>query len=268
MGPHLLNLAFHAYAVGAAVYLVNLLRPKDGVAWTARGFTALGLGMHGVSLVSSMAGQGGMPLGLAQGFSALAFLLLAIFLFVDVRYRVPVIGAFLTPAALVVLYPGLLMAAKGQPFSSAVQRPLLPLHIAVALLGMAALGLACGVAVLYLVMERQMKGKRFGLLFSRLPSLQFLDELNGRLVVAGFVALSVTVVTGLYFASSSGPFWSWSPVEVATMIAWLVFAGLLNARRFAGWQGRRVALLTLAGFCVLLVSFFSSYDPSRLGGLR
>ena len=40
--------------------------------------------------------------------------------------------------------------------------------------------------------QRQVKGKRFGLLFSRLPSLHFLDELNRRLVIWGFIALSVT----------------------------------------------------------------------------
>jgi ABC-type uncharacterized transport system permease subunit len=33
-----------------------------------------------------------------------------------------------------------------------------------------------------------------------------------------------------------------------------------------GWRGRRVALLTLAGFALVLVSFLSSYDFSE--GMR
>ena len=49
------------------------------------------------------------------------------------------------------------------------------------------------VAAMYLLMERQVKTKRFGLLFSRLPSLQFLDDLHRKLVLWGFLALSLTL---------------------------------------------------------------------------
>jgi ABC-type uncharacterized transport system permease subunit len=94
-----------------------------------------------------------------------------------------------------------------------------------------------------------------------------LDDLNRRLVLAGFVALSVTLVTGVFFTGTRF-LWTWGPREIATLAAWALFGGLLNARIFAGWRGRRVALLTMAGFCVVLVSFFSSYDLAGVGGLR
>jgi ABC-type transport system involved in cytochrome c biogenesis permease subunit len=121
--------------------------------------------------------------------------------------------------------------------------------------------------VMYLVMERQVKAKHFGLLFARMPSLEFLDRLNLRLVLWGFIALSVTLVTGSMFANhAAGLFWVWDVKQVVTVGAWVIFAALLNARFFAGWQGRRVALLTMAGFCLLLVSFLSSYAPQLSAG--
>jgi ABC-type uncharacterized transport system permease subunit len=46
---------------------------------------------------------------------------------------------------------------------------------------------------------------------------------------------------------------------VATLVAWALFAGLAGARVFVGLRGRRVALLTMAGFGLLLVSLLSSY---------
>src|SRR5206468_2148550 len=64
MSVHLLNIAFHAYALGAAGYLVYLMRPSTAVAWTARGLTALGLGVHGTAL-AMMLGQQGAPVGIA-----------------------------------------------------------------------------------------------------------------------------------------------------------------------------------------------------------
>jgi ABC-type uncharacterized transport system permease subunit len=268
MNHALVSLACHAYAAAALVYLAYLVRQLEALATAGRVLVGTGLALHGVALFELFGAQGGRPVGLAQGFSTVAFLLLAIFLVLDVRYRRPVIGAFLTPVAVAVLVPGVLLGG-GPPLHPDVQRPLLPLHITIALLGMASSAVAAGVAAMYLVMERQVKGKRFGLLFSRLPSLEFLDTLNRRLVVVGFIALSVTLVTGAFFSSAAPGFvWSWRSKQIATLVAWGVFAGLVGARAFAGWRGRRVAVLTMTGFCLLLVSFLSSYDFSPLGGWR
>lgn len=269
MSRTVLSLACHEYAIAAILYLAYLVRQWRYFALGGRLLVGTGLLLHAVTLGSEVAGQGGMPVGLAQGLSAVAFLLLAIFFVLDLKFRVPVMGAFITPAAVAVLLPAVLISAGPEAIPSSFQRPLAPLHITIALLGMAAFAVAAGVAVMYLLMERQMKGKRFGILFSRLPSLGFLDRLNQQLVLWGFVALSVTLVTGVFFSSySTGLFWRWEPKEIATLVAWFVFALLLNARFFAGWRGRRVAVLTMAGFCVLLVSFFSSYDLTHMGGLR
>lgn len=264
----MLSIACHVYGVAAVLYLAYLIRQWKPLPIAGRVLVGSGLLLHGVSLASSLSQQGWAPAGLAQGFSIVSWLLLAIFFALDLRYRMPVIGAFLLPIALAVLVPGLLLSGGAEPLPVGVRRPLLPVHVTIALLGIAAFGVASGVAVMYLLMERQMKGKKFGMLFSRLPSLQFLDELNRRLVVWGFIALSVTLVTGAFFVSDAAGafFWRWEPKEVATLVAWMMFAALLNARFFAGWQGKRVALLTMAGFCVLLVSFFTSFEPGRGGG--
>jgi ABC-type uncharacterized transport system permease subunit len=266
MNHALVSLACHAYVVAALVYLAYLVRQSDALATVGRVLVGTGLALHGVALFGLFGAQGGRPVGMAQGFSTFAFLLLTIFLVVDVRYRKPVIGAFITPLAVAVLLPGLLLDG-GQPLHPDMTRPLLPLHITIALLGVAASALAAGVAVMYLLMERQVKGKRFGLLFSRLPSLEFLDTLNRRLVVVGFIALSVTLVTGAFFSSAAPGFvWAWQSKQIATLVAWGVFAALVSARSFGGWRGRRVALLTMTGFGLLLVSFLSSYDFIHLGG--
>jgi ABC-type uncharacterized transport system permease subunit len=260
-----LSISWHAYTLAALAYLAYLVRQWRALPTLGRTFVGVGLLIHAIGLGMTLAGQGGMPWGLAQGLSMLAFLLLAIFIYLDLHYRMPVIGAFLTPVAVAILLPSLLLERQAGPVPEVLKRPLLPVHISIAILGLAAFAVAAGVAVMYLLMERQMKGKRFGLLFSRLPSLRFLDELNRLLVVWGFVALSITLVTGAFFASTQGIYWHWESKEIATLVAWAIFAGLLAARFFAGWQGRRVAVLTMAGFGLLLVSFFTAYQPAQYG---
>lgn len=264
------SLACHIYGVAAIIYLAHLVRQWKPLPILGRIVLAGGLVLHGIGLGAELIGQGGMPVGIAQGCSSLALLLVGIFLFLDVRYRLPVLGAFLVPLALAVMVPGLLLSNELTTLSPSLRQPLLPVHITVALLGLAAFAVAAGVALVYLLLERQLKGKRFGLLFSRLPSLQLLDDLNKSLVVWGFVALSVTLVTGAFFVSSGqGLFWQWEPKEVATLVSWALSGLLLNGRAFAGWQGKRAALLTMAGFGVLIVSFVSSFETGTgIGGLR
>jgi len=260
------SLATHAYGAAAVVYLVYLVRQWSPLPLVGRLLVALGAVLHGVGLGLLVLHQGGLPVGMAQAFSALAFLLVLIFLGLDVRYRLPVLGAFLTPFALAVLVPGFLLPSAGG-LRDSLRRPLLPVHVSVALIGLAAFGAAAGIAVMYLLLERQMKGKRFGVLFSRIPSLQLLDDLNRRLVIGGFIALSLTVITGAFFVGGAS-YLEWQPKQVTTLVAWLVFGVLLGARAFAGWNGRRVAVLTMAGFCILVVSFLTAFDPLGGGGLH
>lgn len=266
MSRALLSLACHVYGTAAIVYLAYLVRQSPRLAIAGRVLVGGGVAVHAFGLGAALLAQGGAPVGLGQGLSMVALLLFGIFLGVDLRYRVPVLGAFLTPLALALLVPAVLLQG-GSPIPGELRQPLLPLHIAVALAGLAAFGVAAGIGAVYLLMERQVKGKHFGLLFSRLPPLQTLDELNRWLVVWGFLALSITFVTGAFFASGvPGVYWQWEWKEVGTLAAWLMFAALLAARFFAGWRGRKVAMLTMAGFTLVLVSFLTSYEQFR-GGL-
>lgn len=262
----LLSMACHLYVLAAIAYFAYLVKQHGLIGLIGRFLTGAGVALHAAALTAQLMGQGGAPQGLAQGLSFVAFVLLTIFLVLDLSYRKPVLGAFLTPLALSLLVPALLLPAAA-PVVESVRRPLLPVHISSALLGVSAITVAAGVAVMYLLLERQMKGKKFGLLFSRLPSLQFLDELNRHLVVGGFIALSLALVTGALFAFGDGAIHlSWNVKEVTTIVAWVVFASLISARLFVGWRGKKVALLTMAGFGLLLVSLLTAFNPSAYTG--
>ena len=107
---------------------------------------------------------------------------------------------------------------------------------------------------MYLLQEREVKGKRFGALFSRLPPLDSLDKLIDRLVRLGFLSFTVASILGAVIARSVWKSaWSWDPQQVSTLLIWLLYGGMVQARHL-GWHGRRYALLTLFGFAVLMVS--------------
>jgi ABC-type transport system involved in cytochrome c biogenesis permease subunit len=113
------------------------------------------------------------------------------------------------------------------------------------------------------------KGKRFGALFSRLPSLDSLDKLNQRLVRAGFVVFTVALVTGTFIARNVWKSaWSWDPQQVSSLVVWLLY-GVMVQLRHTGWHGRRYAMLTLVGFALVIGSMVGLAvvpDVTRHGG--
>ncbi|MFN7135149.1 MAG: inner membrane protein YpjD [Myxococcales bacterium] len=254
----LLSAACHIYAVSTALYLFYLVRARAGVALAGLVTLLVGFALHAAVIVLNFKEYGYTPAhGLAEGLSFCAWLLVLGFVIVERRYRVPIVGVFVTPVALTLVLPALLFdPSAGAMLPAALQHSGLRVHITIAFAGIASFGLATGVAAMYLLLERQMKGKRFGMLFSRLPSLDRLDTINNVLVRWGFVALSITLISGAFFAKQIwGRYWTWDPKQVLTLTAWMVYAALIQARFFVGWRGRRVALLTMVGFAILFGSF-------------
>ena len=59
------------------------------------------------------------------------------------------------------------------------------------------LAIACIGGIMYLLQEREIKKKRFGLFYSRLPSLEALDKLNHHCLSIGFPLFTLGLITGL-----------------------------------------------------------------------
>jgi cytochrome c-type biogenesis protein CcsB len=115
---------------------------------------------------------------------------------------------------------------------------------------------AFGAGIMYLLMERELKRKKLGAIFKRLPSLNVLDDINYRCLTIGFPLLTLGIITGSIWASLAwGSYWTWDPKEVWSLITWLLYAALLHGRMTVGWRGRKAAILAIVGFCAVLFTF-------------
>jgi ABC-type transport system involved in cytochrome c biogenesis permease subunit len=109
---------------------------------------------------------------------------------------------------------------------------------------------------MYLLQERQLKSKSLGAIYYRLPSLEFLDLLGHRSLLIGFPLLTAGLIAGAIQAHHAwGRFLTWDPTQVLSLLAWVVYAGILQARLTAGWRGRKAAILSILGFCAVLLTF-------------
>jgi cytochrome c-type biogenesis protein CcsB len=246
--------AYLAAAVGFSLHLLSLLpvARRAGTVGLATAFVAHGASILGRSLTA------GYP-AVTTEYEALSFfawLTVGVYLGVQVRYRLPAIGAVVAPLAFTVTLASFAFYTGVRELPPNLRSAWLPVHVTAAFLGNAVLALAFCVSLVYLVRERQLKEKRADGRSSRLPSLEALDALNYRALVWGFPLLTLGIVTGALFAKHTwGRFWSWEEREIFSLITWILYAGLLEARMVVGWRGRRAATVTIVGFAVLLVSF-------------
>ena len=271
MSHALLGLAALAYCAAGVAYLWYLVRADAPAARLGASGLSLGLLLHGAALAIKVARQGLIPAtNVQEGLSLLAWLVGLTYLLLDRRLRIPILGAFVTPLMLLVVLPALALPTPDGPIPPALHAGLLPLHNVAAFLGNALFALAFGVGSCYLLQERELKGPaRLSALWSKLPSLEVLDGLNRRLVIWGFVLLSFAIATGALVAKRAwGSAWSWEPRELLAFLTWLLFAGLIQARQLVGWRGRRVAVLTMVGFALVMGSFIglSLCPVDRHGG--
>ena len=129
-------------------------------------------------------------------------------------------------------------------------------HMICSLLSYAAFLVAFVSGVLFLLQERQLKSKRMGVLFQQLPSLGALDRINFLAISVGFGLLSVGMALG--FVGSRvllGRWWAGGSKENLTLLLWGSYLVLWIVRLRSTLRGRRVALLSILGFTLVLFTF-------------
>lgn len=167
------------------------------------------------------------------------------------------LAAILIPYGAVSLLCGVSALRLGAGAPVPVQGFWLILHVLTAYAAFGVFTLAGLNAVLYLVQDSNLKHKRLGLVWERLPSLESLDHLMSLLAGIAFLLLTLSVVLGfvLVRGSGGGDEWFTDPKVLATMATWVVLAVFVHMRAKADRHGRGIALMALAGLACLLFAF-------------
>lgn len=260
-------LGFVGYFLAACGYLAQLLpRPYAGLA-TSRRLLIVGLLGHVLflcsdSLFSPSAAFFGSELlpNFPLTLSLIVCIAVTVFLIVEKRYGISMVGAFLAPLAMVfMLLSAILFHADRSGLPRFENSGLLWLHIGLTVMGHAAFLLAFGVSVALIVQESLLKSKKFSDLQRRLPSLRLLDRLNAQLLSGGVLLMGSGIVLGLLFGwHASLDTFSFSSRVVWSFITLTVYSGLLVAMMVKGFRGRRAAWLSVVGFCTVVGSFVST----------
>ncbi|MCC6217018.1 MAG: cytochrome c biogenesis protein CcsA [Polyangiaceae bacterium] len=255
-----------AYSVAATLHAADLSRREgEGVARRA-GPWVLGAGaaLHAGHVVAASLLTRVCPVESVHFALSLAGLILvAAFLVVRRTRRIDALGAVVAPVALTFLV-GAQFVSQAQPADS-VPRGLLAIHVTANLAGVGLFLLAAAAGAFYLVQERGLRSKRSGRIAGKLPPLEALDWALHRLLLGGFLLLTLGIASGSQFTSPPAH----GLVGIARLAlaygTWVLAAAVLALRAIAGWRGRRAAWGTIAGaVCVSLVVAIYVAQPGGL----
>jgi cytochrome c-type biogenesis protein CcsB len=258
------------YLLATASFIVYVLLVRESVSKLSPLILAVGFLLH-TAAIGVHFFQTGYPnvTQFREALSLYSWLMVAGFLVVQFNYRLTILGSIIAPLAFMVTLAAFAFGAGPEELPAGLKSYWLAVHVSLAFLGNAAFALAFGVSIIYLLQERHLKHKKMTTLMKRFPSLESLDRLNYVLLVWGFPFMTLGIVTGTVWASIHwGDYWSWDPRLISSGMVWLFYGALLHGRITAGLRGRKAAVLTVFGFCVVLGYFMSGglIFPSRHGG--
>jgi len=261
----LLSYITFIYFIAFLFYLMMMVMGKEFFGRLATFVTLAGLLGHSAAIIlrwveSYKLGIGHAPLSnLYESLIFFAWTIILLYLVLEWRTKNKSIGTVATPLAfLAMAYASFSpnIRSQIQPLVPALQSNWLIAHVITCFFGYAAFGLAFGMSLLYLL-KRLDKGDSRSMFLGLLPDTPVLDDLSYQMTVIGFLLLTLGIITGSVWAHSAwGRYWGWDPKETWSLITWFVYALLLHSRLMMSWRGKRMAFLSIIGFCCVLFTYF------------
>ncbi|MFT3791734.1 MAG: cytochrome c biogenesis protein CcsA [Rudaea sp.] len=245
-------LAIALYLTGAAILALPLLHRQAQPRAIGTGLGALAVVLHFAVLFGVH--RGGVDLHFFAALSLVGACIAALCVFVNLSRPVATLGVIVFPLASLLLGIDAFLAPSTQPMLLPWQ---IKLHALFALLGYSVLSIAAVLAILLALQERALHARRFDGLVRTLPPLTLTEALMFRLIGAGFVLLTLTLITGILFVTNLFD-QHLAHKTILSIAAWIVFGALLLGRWRYGWRGRRAVNLVLIGMALLLLAFFGS----------
>ncbi len=247
----LFTLALVAYVAAAGLALAYLIQREEAVYRLTTVATRAGWACQTVGLIARTVESGRPPFwSFPEAVFVAVWAAVLLELWAERKYGIKVLGAFVLPIVVVLSIPKT-VAVPG--LGGSALNVWISIHVVLALLGIAAFVLNFAGAIMYLIQERQLKTRRVGTFYYRLPSLETLDRLTFRTLTLGFPFLTVGLMLGAVWAGR------FDPLILSSALAWVIYAFTLAGRAVAGWRGRRAAYFAIIGFAALVVTLGAGF---------
>ena len=251
-------LAITLYLLAGSLLTLRLVRGNIEAGCDRSQIILIGLAaiiIHTVMLYPAILTGSGLNLGFFYAASLIALTTALVLVLASLFEPVENLGIPVFPLAalsivLLLIYPTREMITGAEHWQ-------LDTHILTSLLSYSILGLAAIQAVLLAIQDHHLHNRQPGGFIRALPPLQVMEALLFQMIAAGYVLLTLALVTGILFLED---IFAQHLVHktVLSIIAWGVFGILLWGRWRFGWRGRTAIRWTIGGSIFLMLAYFGS----------
>jgi len=222
--------------------------------WLLVGGTA-GLVFHGLAAVQMLFTPTGINFSLWPVSTLILFTVNLIVLASSLRKPLHSLFIVLFPASIAVLLCSLLFGYT--LVGSAHLSTEIGIHVTLSLLSYSLFTIAAAQSLLLAYQDKRLRDHHPGGFLHRLPPLQTMETLLFEVLWAGFILLSLAIITGFIFVEN---IWAQHLAHKTffALVAWLVFAILLWGRLKLGWRGTSAIRWTITGFILLALAYWGS----------
>ncbi len=252
------SLAALLYLSAGVLLVIRLVHATGHHGWSREEALLLGWGaalLHAMILARTVFEATGLNLGFFNALSLTGWLIAVVLLAIAMVRPVENLGIVQLPFVALILILSLLFPSERVVADTG--HWLLDLHIFIAILSYSLLTLAALQAILLAIQDWRLRNRQPGGFLRGIPPLTTMENLLFQLIGAGFILLSITLLSGLFF---SHDLFAQHVTHKVTLsfIAWCVFGVLLWGRWRSGWRGRTAIYYTLSGFTFLLLAYFGN----------
>lgn len=252
-------LAVALFSISAAGYLVGLFFDKSRWQRISTYFVYAGFVFQMIAIGSRWVISGHPPVySVYEHALTNSFAVVLIFLVASRKYeKISSFGFGAMIVALVMLGHGIMNGTEQEALSVQYKSNWLWVHVGFGQLAYGAYVLSALLALAYILKNRMTIKNKSNKIYDKLPALGNMDDLILKFVAIGFVGETGMIATGSIWASSLwGSYWSWEPLQIWSLISWLIYGVFLHLRLTLGWKGSRGARLSLLCFSSVMFIFW------------
>jgi cytochrome c-type biogenesis protein CcsB len=249
--------SFWTYLAAFLVFSVYAAVRKRGVGVTATAAFLTAFALHTAGLAARWIMTGHPPFSTMYEYAVTMSWAVALsFIVVMARFRRMVMGVVVSPVLLIVLViASLLPKEASKQLMPALQSYWFYIHVTLAACAEGAFIVAAGAGIIYLIRRGAGAGER-----DFLPSRDLLEEIISRSLRIGYPLFTIgALFAGAIWAQYAwGRFWSWDPKETGSLVLWLYYTLLLHQNVRGAWRGKTLAILSIVGLAIAIVSFLGN----------
>jgi ABC-type transport system involved in cytochrome c biogenesis permease subunit len=251
-------LVFISYLVSFGYYLFYFRTQRQETEGRLRIWLAVAAASHTLYLILLGLQLQHIPVGdVFQVLTTCAWFFVLVYLITEIRAKVMTMGVFFIPIILILHGISSAFIDFKKPLPELLSTILLfEVHVAIMISAYAAFSISFISSIMYILLAREMRTRKLGIFFQRLPSLEYVDKLSNQAVNIGLIVVSLGIVLGFYMGTKvwEGR-WALDPKLLAVVISWAIYLAHYVTRKIIGWQGLRAAVVSVVGFNWLLFSF-------------